>query len=300
MNDEPTLKSENNNLTTNDHNGPPLDGETELSFESRKPFYMNKYHWHQQIEVNVIYKGTVEYIFNNGNIQIKAGEMVLFWAVAPHRVNKVSEDALMEIINIPLNMFLSRVLPERFVQQVMHGGVIQSGTEGIVSIDESNRWLKCYQENDETRIGIVQDEIFLMLRRLCFYDYQVEMFSFLRDVTLHKANYTGYKNVQLMLDYIANNHNTDIKVDDIAAYVKLHPKYAMSLFKNMLSVSIKQYLIIMRINHAKVLLGNTRNPIKNIATNSGFKHPSSFFAAFKKHTDITPQEFREQSQNNHI
>jgi AraC-like DNA-binding protein len=297
MNNTLALRSENVSfLANNEHNGPLLDGETELSFELRQPFYMSEYHWHQQIEVNVLYKGTVEYTFNNANIQIKAGEMVLFWAVTPHRINKTSEDALMGIINIPLNVFLGWALPQGFVQQIMHGGVIESCTEGVVSIDESNRWLNCYHENDETRNGIVQEEIFLMLRRLCSYDYDVEMFSFLRDVTLHNANYTGYKNVQLMLDYIANNHNKNIKVEDIAAYVKLHPKYAMSLFKNMLSVSIKQYLILMRINHAKVLLSNTRNPIKNIATNSGFKHPSSFFAAFKNHTGITPQEFREQSQ----
>lgn len=279
------------------HRVPLLDGESELSFELRHPMYMAEYHWHQQIEVNVVYKGALEYAFNNSNIRIESGQMALFWAVTPHRVSKVSDDALMGIINIPLNVFLSLAIPSEFVQQVMNGGVITSGIHGVVSFAESNRWLYCYQEDDETRNAIVQEEVFLMLRRLCSYEYQVEMFSFLRDATLRHANHSGYKNVQLMLDYIANNHNKDIKVEDIAARVKLHPKYAMNLFKNMLNVSIKQYLIIMRVNHAKVLLGNTRNPIKSIATSSGFKHPSSFFAAFKMHTGVTPQEYRDQSHN---
>ncbi len=289
--------SENfNYIVNNSHNGPLLDGETELSFELRRPFCMSDYHWHQQVEVNVIYTGSVEYTFNNSIIQIEAGQIALFWAVTPHKVSKVSEDALMGIINIPLSVMLGWALPTEFVQQIMHGGVISSNIENVVSLSESNRWLNWYHENDETRNSIVQEEVFLMLRRLCSCEYQVEMFSFLRDVKLRHANQTGYKNVQLMLDFIANNHNKDIKVEDIAAYVKLHPKYAMNLFKNMLSVSIKQYLIIMRINHAKVLLSNTRNPIKNIASNSGFKYQGSFFAAFKNHTGTTPQEFREQSQ----
>ncbi|MDW6004483.1 transcriptional regulator MelR [Vibrio mangrovi] len=297
MDDVLTDKSENiNYLTENEHNGPLLDGESELSFELRQPFHMKEYHWHQQIEVNVLYKGTLEYSFNNASVCIEGGQLALFWAVTPHRVNKTSEDAVMGIINIPLNVFLSWPLPQEFVQQVMNGGVISTHNTGIISHAENHRWMASYHENHEIRNHIVQEEVFLMLRRLCSYDYQVEMFSFLRDITLRHANDTGYKNVQLMLDYIANNHNKDIKVEDIAAYVRLHPKYAMSLFKNMLSVSIKQYLIIMRINHAKVLLSNTRNPIKNIATNSGFRYPSSFFAAFKNHTGITPQEFREQSQ----
>ncbi len=297
MQELPTKDSENfNYLINNPHNGPLLDGETELSFELRKPFYMSDYHWHQQIEVNVIYNGSVEYSFNNANIKIEAGQMAMFWAVTPHKVNKVSDDALMGIINIPLSVMLGWALSNEFVQQIMHGGVISANIDNVVSLSESNRWLAWYQECDETKNGIVQEEVFLMLRRLCTCDYQVEMFSFLRDVTLRHANQTGYKNVQLMLDFIASNHNKDIKVEDIAAHVKLHPKYAMSLFKNMLSVSIKQYLIIMRINHAKVLLSNTRNSIKNIAGNSGFKHQGSFFAAFKNHTGTTPQEFREQSQ----
>ncbi|MGY5612477.1 transcriptional regulator MelR [Vibrio brasiliensis] len=286
---------ENVIISAENGDGPLLVGETKLSFELRQPFCMDGYHWHQQIEVNVLYRGYVEYVFNNSNLRIEAGQMALFWAVTPHKVSNVSDDAVMGIINIPLNVFLAWALPKEFVQQLMHGGIIANSINGIISFSESKRWLQCYHENDETRNNIVQEEVFLMLRRLCSFDYQLEMFSFLRDVTLRHANQTGYKNVQLMLDYIANNHNQDIKVEDIASHVKLHPKYAMGLFKNMLSVSIKQYLIIMRVNHAKVLLSNTRNPIKSIATNSGFKHPSSFFAAFKTHTGITPQEFREQS-----
>lgn len=267
----------------------------ELCFELRQPHLMAGYHWHQQIEVNVLYKGSLEYAFNNANVRIESGQMVLFWAVTPHRVSQVSEDALMGIINIPLSAFLSRALSSEFIQQLMNGGVVSRSIEGVVSFAESNRWLSSFQENDETRMAIVQEEVFLMLRRLCSYGYDVEMFSFLRDAALRHANQTGYKNVQLMLDYIANKHNQEIKVEDIAAHVKLHPKYAMNLFKKMLNVSIKQYLIVMRVNHAKVLLGNTRNPIKSIASHSGFKHPSSFFTAFKMHTGITPQEFRDLS-----
>lgn len=289
------LEYENFTIDSENYTFPLLDGESELSFELRQPFYMDDYHWHQQIEVNVLFRGYVEYVFNNSSLRINVGEMALFWAVTPHKLSQVSDDAVMGLINIPLNVFLSWALSKDFIQQIMHGGVVTCQNKGIVGFSESKRWLHCYHENDETRNNIVQEEVFLMLRRLCTYEYKVEMFSFLRDVTLRNANQTGYKNVQLMLDYIANNHNKDIKVEDIAYHVKLHPKYAMGLFKNMLSVSIKQYLIIMRINHAKVLLSNTRNPIKNIATNSGFKHPSSFFAAFKAHTGITPQEFRENS-----
>ncbi|MCR9807773.1 helix-turn-helix domain-containing protein [Vibrio parahaemolyticus] len=295
MHELEVFQSENVNYLVNDMRSTPLlDVDNELSFEQRKPFYMADYHWHQHIEINVLHKGTFEYAINNANMQISAGEMALFWAVTPHRVSKVSDDALLGIINIPLSDLLTWILPQEFVQRIIHGGVITSQTDGVVSLAESNRWLNCYHSGNNTRSEIVKDEVWLMLRRLCSFDYKVEMFSFLRNGSSRHPNDTGYKNIQLMLDYIAKNHNKDIKIDDIAAHVKLHPKYAMGLFKNMLGVSIKQYLIMMRINRAKVLLSNTRNPINNIANDSGFKHPGSFFAAFKKHVGVTPQKFREQ------
>ncbi|HEY5715972.1 MAG TPA: hypothetical protein VIS54_06115, partial [Psychromonas sp.] len=235
MRDSSVHEFENiNDIASTQREAPLLDGETELSFELRRPLYMEEYHWHQLIEVNVIYRGYIEYIFNNSNVRIESGQMALFWAVAPHKVSKVSEDTLMGIINIPLSVFLGWALPQEFMQQVMHGGIVTYGIDGIVSFAESKRWLNCYHEDNKIRNGIVQEEVFLMLRRLCTYNYQVEMFSFLQDVNMRNANYTGYKNVQLMIDFIANNHKNDIKVEDIAAYVKLHPKYAMSLFKNML------------------------------------------------------------------
>ncbi|MDW6094129.1 transcriptional regulator MelR [Vibrio rhizosphaerae] len=278
------------------HDGPLLDGEAELSFELRQPFYMQEYHWHQQIEVNILYQGTLTYTFNHTDVRIESGQMAVFWAVTPHRVKQSSDNALMGIVNIPLNMFLSWPLPQEFVQQVMNGGIISVCHTDVVSLAENQRWMHTYREQHEIRNQIVQEEVFFMLRRLCSYDYHAEMFNMMRETSSRHANYTGYKNVQLMLDYMAKNHSRNIQVEDIASHVRLHPKYAMTLFKNMLSVSLKQYLIIMRINHAKVLLGNTRHPIKNIATHSGFKHPSSFFAAFKNHTGMTPQAFREQSQ----
>ncbi|WNJ97521.1 transcriptional regulator MelR [Vibrio ruber] len=294
--DESFTDPQDNHNAPADHDGPLLEGEATLSFELRRPFYMPEYHWHQQIEVNILYQGTLTYTFNHTDVLIESGQLALFWAVTPHRVRKTSDDALMGIINIPLNMFLSWPLPQEFVQQIMNGGVISATHADVISFAENQRWMATYREGHQIRNQIVQEEIFLMLRRLCSYDYDVEMFNFMRDTALHHTHYTGYKNVQLILDYIANHHNQDIKVEDIAAHVKLHPKYAMSLFKNMLSVSIRQYLIIMRINHAKVLLSNTRHPIKNIAIHSGFKYPSSFFAAFKSHTGMTPQAFRAQSQ----
>ncbi|GHX44023.1 TPA: helix-turn-helix domain-containing protein [Vibrio cholerae] len=277
----------NSMLTT-----PQLDLYNELSFEQRQPLYMDEYHWHQQIEVNIVHKGSLEYAINNASLKISSGEMVIFWAVTPHKTCKVSHDAMIAIVNIPLSAFLSWVLPQDFVQKIMHGGVIKCHSDGVLSLSESNRWLNCYYDDNSLRSAIVRDEVYLMLRRLCSFEYKVEIFSFLRNGTSCHPNDTSYKNIQLMLDYIAKNYRDDIKVDDIAACVKLHPKYAMGIFKKILNVSIKQYLITMRLNHAKVLLSNTRSPIKNIANDSGFNNPGSFFAAFKSHTGLTPQNFR--------
>lgn len=74
----------------------------------------------------------------------------------------------------------------------MDGGTIESNTKSVVSVDESSLWLNCDHENDKLKRHGAERSLFMMCR-LYANEYQVEMFSFLRDVTLLNANYTGYK-----------------------------------------------------------------------------------------------------------
>ena len=92
--------------------------------------------------------------------------------------------------------------------------------------------------------------------------------------------------------YISENFNTPLTLEEVAAYVHLHPSYFSTLFKNSTGSSFKEYLNMVRIEESKRLLSNTDYSIIDIAVATGFEDQSYFSKVFKKYTGLTPKQFR--------
>ena len=60
----------------------------------------------------------------------------------------------------------------------------------------------------------------------------------------------------------------------------------------MLGRSIKEYLVDIRVIHAKMRLTNTNDKILTVALESGFGSLSSFYEIFHKNTGVSPARFR--------
>ncbi|MFP3126026.1 AraC family transcriptional regulator [Ectobacillus funiculus] len=93
--------------------------------------------------------------------------------------------------------------------------------------------------------------------------------------------------------YIESHFNLDITLKELADYVNLTPFHFSRVFKKYTGYSPYEYVINFRINHAKKMLHNTKLSIKEIADVSGFNCYNHFVTTFKKHTDLTPKQFRE-------
>jgi len=94
------------------------------------------------------------------------------------------------------------------------------------------------------------------------------------------------------LQYI-DDHLTEIKnIKQIAQSVKLSPDYFRLLFKEELSVSCEEYMKNKKMSLAKQLLGDFQLGIKQISYQLGFGSTASFSHAFRKHSGISPSEWR--------
>ncbi|WP_160722639.1 AraC family transcriptional regulator [Bacillus sp. USDA818B3_A] len=93
--------------------------------------------------------------------------------------------------------------------------------------------------------------------------------------------------------YIENHFNTDINLKELAQYVNLTPFHFSRVFKKYTGYSPYEYVLNFRINHAKQLLQNTSLSIKKISITAGFNSDTHFITTFKKHTKLTPKQFRE-------
>ncbi len=93
-------------------------------------------------------------------------------------------------------------------------------------------------------------------------------------------------------DFIVNNFENKITLDDLAQIVHYNPSYISSLFKKNTGQGINDYITDIRINQAKKLLVSTDQSIDDIADLIGLSNNSYFTSLFKKRLNITPSAYR--------
>lgn len=93
--------------------------------------------------------------------------------------------------------------------------------------------------------------------------------------------------------YIESHFNHEINLKELAYYVNLSPFHFSRVFKKYTGYSPYEYIINFRINYAKKLLQSTNLSIKEISVACGFNSDTHFMTTFKKHTNLTPKQFRE-------
>lgn len=262
------------------------------------PGVMDGYHWHGHMEINIPFDSDVEYIFNGCNVVINAGHIALFWASVPHRVVECAECHAMAVLDIPVHLFLSWHLPQKLINQLTHGIVIQSKNAGLVSLFEIQRWEKELKSDNSSLQQIVYDEIQLMIKRLSIDGWQLLLENVYHLNQYIKSSRHTQHYVSLMLDHIAYHHSEPLTVADVANAVGLNTNYAMGLFQSVMQLTIKQYITMMKINHAKALLSETDKTMLDISLTVGFNSISRFYDNFQKMTGFSPQNYRKLVRSN--
>lgn len=64
------------------------------------------------------------------------------------------------------------------------------------------------------------------------------------------------------------------------------------IFKEYTGFSPAKYILEIRMSKAKEALTNSTRPVKEIAFEMGYENEDYFFTAFRKHTGMTPKEYR--------
>ena len=94
--------------------------------------------------------------------------------------------------------------------------------------------------------------------------------------------------------YIQLHFSEPIRISKITEQFNINRSHLYRMFKNCTGTGPEQYLIDFRIRQAKQLLANGNVPITEIAQKVGYTHYPNFYVNFRKHTGITPQEYRRQ------
>lgn len=94
------------------------------------------------------------------------------------------------------------------------------------------------------------------------------------------------------ITYMNAHLHEDIPVSVIAAAVQLSPAHFSRLFKSRTGYSPHEYIVLHRIDEAKVLLHSTPLSVKEIAYRVGYHSEVNFISSFTHKVGISPAAFR--------
>lgn len=101
------------------------------------------------------------------------------------------------------------------------------------------------------------------------------------------------------LTYLQQNYDREIRVEDVAAAVNLHPGYLQRIFKQRTGQTLIRQLTVIRMEKAEMLLTQTDIPVGDICGYVGIGSRPYFHALFKEHWGLTPAECR-RAVNRHV
>lgn len=102
--------------------------------------------------------------------------------------------------------------------------------------------------------------------------------------------------VEKCKDYIAKHLRKDFKVGDIAPAIGMSRTYLAKKFSEVEGMTIQQYIMQERCEHAANLLKYSNYPISIISEYFCFSSQSHFGVQFKKFYGVTPNEYRNQNR----
>jgi transcriptional regulator GlxA family with amidase domain len=89
------------------------------------------------------------------------------------------------------------------------------------------------------------------------------------------------------------NLRRDIQIKDVAAHVAVSMRTLVRRFKDSTGAGPQEYLQRLRLEVGKGLLANSKLRLTQIVERIGYQDDSAFRRLFKRHTNLSPREYRQ-------
>lgn len=108
------------------------------------------------------------------------------------------------------------------------------------------------------------------------------------------------KVIEYAKQYIENNFDKNISLEDVAQHIGLSSNYLSKYFKKVENINFKDYATQIRIEKAKMILETSDGNVTEVAEKLGYTDVSYFSYAFKKKTGYSPKEYYSNKVGNKV
>ena len=268
--------------------------------ECWEPALMPRPDKHTEVELNYLEQGRLTYLFWGERTAVESGRPALFWATTPHQIVEYENVTSYTVITLPLPWLLNWALPDNLIKRILSGRLVQEADSSQSYADKTlfERWYEDINYNSTRFHEVVLLEIKARLLRLAanLTDDNTLPDGQSADGGRRPVGTQSTNKIEPMAKFIAQNYTKPIHVADVAKAVSLHPDYAGDLFRRTFGITLNNFIIQHRVQHAQRMLVTTNEKIVEVAYASGFNSLSRFNVAFKSLCGCTPRQYRSSHQ----
>lgn len=251
------------------------------------------WHWHPEIEITYVQKGTMCYKVNHMVYHLKEGDIVFNNSGALHSGTMENQK---DCAYIPVT-FDSRLI-YGFFQSTVNSKyvdpVIQDSMLPAICIDQSEPWHKPFREYllriidlDEKKPDFYELDITICLQSM--WRLLLEHISY--EPQASRENSLEYDRIKKILSYIEENYQNKITLNDIAGHIHLCESECTRLFKRHMNTTLFAFLQEYRIERSLEFLQDDQ-PVSAVADKAGFSDPNYYSKVFAKIKGCSPREYR--------
>lgn len=251
------------------------------------------WHWHPEIEITYVQKGTMCYKVNHMVYHLKEGDIVFNNSGALHSGTMENQK---DCAYIPVTFdprliygFFQSTINSKYVDPVIQDSMLPA-----ICIDQSESWHKPFREYllriialDEKKPDFYELDITICLQSM----WRLLLEHITYEPQTSRENSLEYDRIKKILSYIEENYQNKITLNDIAGHIHLCESECTRLFKRHMNTTLFAFLQEYRIERSLEFL-QADQPVSAVADKAGFSDPNYYSKVFAKIKGCSPREYR--------
>ncbi len=251
------------------------------------------WHWHPEIEITYVRKGTMCYKVNNLVYHLKEGDIVFNNSGALHSGTMENQE---DCTYIPVTFdprliygFFQSTINSKYVDPVIQDSLLPA-----ICIDQSEPWHRPFREYllriialDKKKPDFYELDITICLQSM----WRLLLEHITYEPQVSRENFLEYDRIKKILSYIEDNYQNKITLNDIAGHIHLCESECTRLFKRHMNTTLFTFLQEYRIERSLEFL-QSGEPVSDVALNTGFADPNYYSKVFAKIKGCSPREYR--------
>ena len=255
-------------------------------------------HKHSFIEVVYIAEGQAVHMVNDMSYTVKKGNVIMIDYGVAHSFARIGDEKFVtydllftpdlfhisalenkEFMALASSYLFSSVFTE-FKNSKVPQNLVKTHSKEFKFLFE-----KIYEEYNKREMG------FQSIIRAYVIEIIIKIF---REIDKNQPTYTKSHQelVEKAIEYMQNNYNKHISLDEIVSGIFLSKNYFRQIFKKTTGMSISSFTQELRVKEACRLLETTDLSSADVSYKCGFNDLKFFYSTFKKTVGMTPAEYK--------